>query len=80
MEVLNILIGFVSFLYNFVITTDLKPLKSNINAFAETDSTDNVSSTEDSSNLLLRAVGRTIYLDNAELWQSISILDTYKSF
>ncbi|KAF7635507.1 hypothetical protein Mgra_00005046 [Meloidogyne graminicola] len=80
LEVLNILIGFVSFLYNFVITTDLKPLKSNINAFAETDSTDNVSSTEDSSNLLLRAVGRTIYLDNAELWQSISILDTYKSY
>ncbi|KAL7071147.1 hypothetical protein ACQ4LE_009358 [Meloidogyne hapla] len=87
LEVLNIFIGFVSFLYNFVLTTYQKPLKSNINAAGESDVIDNTTTTDESTSqqqhtetTLLRAVGRNVYLDNVELWQSISTLETYKTY
>ncbi|CAK5088297.1 unnamed protein product [Meloidogyne enterolobii] len=88
LEVLNIFIGFVSFLYNFVLTTYQKPLKSSINSTGESDAVDNATGTTDESTsqqqhtetTLLRAVGRNVYLDNVELWQSISTLETYKSY
>uniref|UniRef100_A0A915P0P9 INTS8 TPR repeats domain-containing protein n=1 Tax=Meloidogyne floridensis TaxID=298350 RepID=A0A915P0P9_9BILA len=88
LEVLNIFIGFVSFLYNFVLTTYQKPLKSSINSTGESDAVDNSTGTTDESTsqqqhtetTLLRAVGRNVYLDNVELWQSISTLETYKTY
>nr|CAD2175088.1 unnamed protein product [Meloidogyne enterolobii] len=88
LEVLNIFIGFVSFLYNFVLTTYQKPLKSSINSTGESDAVDNATGTTDESTsqqqhtetTLLRAVGRNVYLDNVELWQSISTLETYKTY